>query len=211
MNAPRQTVSVLFGGKSPEHWVSVKSGLFAMLHLDPARYQVRGVYFDQQGKPAPAASCRNAIATFFARNEVTFFGPGETPPADDLCTWLQERAHPSGEMCLRDGGQGDWGLFLPVFHGQGGEDGSIQGFLEFMRLPYGGCNLEGSALGIDKILTKQFCEAAGLASAVDCSNRCYLGTESAGLPGTLPPLRFTAIYQTRPFRFVDRLASCNPF
>lgn len=165
MNQLRQTVSVLFGGKSPEHWVSVKSGLFAMLHLDPARYQARGVYFDQHGKPASAASCRDAIATFFARNEVTFFGPGETPPANDICTWLQQRAHPSGETCLHDGGKGDWGLFLPVFHGQGGEDGSIQGFLEFMRLPYAGCNLEGSALGIDKILTKQFSEAAGLTVA----------------------------------------------
>lgn len=218
MNKTRQTVTVLFGGKSPEHWVSVKSGLFALLHLDPSRYQARGVYFDQQGKPAPAATCRDAIATFFARNDVTFFGPGETPPADDLCAWLQERAHPSGDTCLRDGGQGDWGLFLPVFHGQGGEDGSIQGFLEFLRLPYGGCNMEGSALGIDKILTKQFCEAAGLAvapwamvtnvtwahDAQACLERC----RPLGLPLFIKPARLgSSIGLHRVTRFEELAAA----
>lgn len=165
MTDTRQTVTVLFGGKSPEHWISVKSGLFALLHLHPDRYRARGVYFDQTGRPASAAVCREIIATFFARNEVAFFGPGEQAPSDDICTWLQQRVHPAGETFLRDGGQGDWGISLPVFHGQGGEDGSIQGALEFMGLPYGGCNLEGSALGIDKILTKQCCEAAGLTVA----------------------------------------------
>lgn len=214
MNEIRQTVTVLFGGKSPEHWVSVKSGLFALLHLDPSRYLARGVYFDQQGKPMSAAVCRDAIATFFARNEVTFFGPSEAPPSDDLCAWLQERAHPSGETCLHDGGQGDWGLFLPVFHGQGGEDGSIQGFLEFMRLPYGGCNLEGSALGIDKILTKQFCEASGLTVAPwtgvttitwtrekqACLERC----RSLGFPLFIKPARLgSSIGLHRVIRFED--------
>ena len=210
----RQTITVLFGGKSPEHWISVKSGLFALLHLDPLLYRARGVYFDQNGYPASAASCRDAIAIFFARNEVAFFGPGESAPADDICSWLQDCVHPSGVSCLRDGGKGDWGLFLPIFHGQGGEDGSIQGFLEFLGLPYGGCNLAGSALGIDKILTKQFCEAAGVAvapwtvvtaaawakNAKDCLARCH----SVGLPLFVKPARLgSSIGLHRVTRFDD--------
>lgn len=214
MTDTRQTITVLFGGKSPEHWISVKSGLFAMLHLDTKRYRVNCVYFDQNGCPTSAIVCRDAIATFFARNEVTFFAPGESAPAVDICTWLQNRVHPSGEICLRDGGQGDWGLFLPVFHGQGGEDGSIQGFLEFLGLPYGGCNLIGSALGIDKILTKQFCEAAGLAVAPwvavtsytwikdmqDCLSRC----QALGFPLFIKPARLgSSIGMHRVTRFED--------
>ena len=210
----RQTVTVLFGGKSPEHWVSVKSGLFALLHLDPVRYFARGVYFDQTGRAASETVCREAIATFFARNEVSFFGPGENMPSSDLCAWLQERAHPAGNTCLRDEGRGDWGLFLPIFHGQGGEDGSIQGFLEFLGLPYGGCNLEGSALGIDKILAKQCCQAAGLTvapwTAIDsvswrkdirvCLERCY----SLGLPLFIKPARLgSSIGLARVTRFED--------
>lgn len=214
MSDTRQPITVLFGGKSPEHWVSVKSGLFALLHLDPARYLVRGVYFDETGHPTSATTCKEAIATFFARNEVSFFGPGEHAPADNLCSWLQDRAHPSGASCLRDGGLGDWGLFLPVFHGQGGEDGSIQGLLEFLGLAYGGCNLEGSALGIDKILTKQCCEAIGLAVApwvaIDsaawnkdpaaCLERC----RPLGLPLFIKPARLgSSIGLSRVTRFED--------
>lgn len=214
MNDTRQPITVLFGGKSPEHWVSVKSGLFVLLHLNPLRYQVRGVYFDQTGCPASATTCKEAIATFFARNEVSFFGPGEHAPADDICSWLQDRAHPSGDSCLRDGGLGDWGLILPIFHGQGGEDGSIQGFMEFFGLAYGGCNLEGSALGIDKILTKQCCEAIGLAvapwTAIDsaawtrnpevCLERCH----SLGLPLFIKPARLgSSIGLKRVTRFED--------
>ncbi len=210
----RQTVTVLFGGKSPEHWVSVKSGLFVLLHLDSKRYLARGVYFDQTGKPASAAVCREAIATFFARNEVSFFGPGENAPADDICAWLQDCAHPAGDACFRNEGQGDWGIFLPVFHGQGGEDGSIQGFLEFLGLPYGGCNLEGSALGIDKILTKQCCQAAGLDvapwAAVDSAawakdaNACLERCRPLGLPLFIKPARLgSSIGLSRITRFDD--------
>ncbi|UJP02356.1 MAG: D-alanine--D-alanine ligase [Nitrosomonas sp.] len=103
---------------------------------------------------------------------------------------------------------------MPVFHGQGGEDGSIQGLLEFLGLPYGGCNLEGLALGIDKILTKQCCEAVGLAvapwTAIDsaawgkdpaaCLERC----RPLGLPLFIKPARLgSSIGLSRVTRFED--------
>lgn len=51
-----------------------------------------------------------------------------------------------------------------ALHGRGGEDGTIQGLLEFMQIPYTGSGVKGSAIGMDKLRTKQLLEGAGLAT-----------------------------------------------
>lgn len=52
-----------------------------------------------------------------------------------------------------------------ALHGRGGEDGTIQGALEFMGIPYTGSNVLGSALGMDKVRCKQLFKAVGLSTA----------------------------------------------
>nr|NIR58398.1 D-alanine--D-alanine ligase [Gammaproteobacteria bacterium] len=51
-----------------------------------------------------------------------------------------------------------------ALHGRGGEDGRIQGLLEFMGIPYTGSGVKGSAIGMDKLRTKQLLTGAGLAT-----------------------------------------------
>ncbi|MFQ5634811.1 MAG: D-alanine--D-alanine ligase, partial [Gammaproteobacteria bacterium] len=51
-----------------------------------------------------------------------------------------------------------------ALHGRGGEDGRIQGLLEFMRIPYTGSGVRGSAIAMDKLRTKQLLTGAGLAT-----------------------------------------------
>ena len=52
-----------------------------------------------------------------------------------------------------------------ALHGRGGEDGTIQGLLEFMGIPYTGSGVKGSAIGMDKLRTKQLLTGAGLATS----------------------------------------------
>ena len=46
-------------------------------------------------------------------------------------------------------------VVFPVLHGPMGEDGSVQGFLEVLKMPYVGCNILSSSLAMDKITTKR--------------------------------------------------------
>lgn len=63
-------------------------------------------------------------------------------------------------------------LVFPALHGRIGEDGTIQGFLEILELPYVGSNVHGSATAMDKILAKQVFQRVGLPVAADLdSNR----------------------------------------
>lgn len=52
-----------------------------------------------------------------------------------------------------------------VMHGRGGEDGAIQGLLEWLQIPYTGSNIMSSSLGMDKVKTKQIWQAIGLPTA----------------------------------------------
>ena len=53
-------------------------------------------------------------------------------------------------------------MILPIVHGSGGEDGSLQGFLELAGVPYVGAGVLGSALQMDKEVTKRLLQAAGI-------------------------------------------------
>ncbi len=53
-------------------------------------------------------------------------------------------------------------LFIPVLHGQFGEDGSIQGFFEMLHKPYVGCSFSAAAVAMDKAMTKQIAQSIGI-------------------------------------------------
>ena len=55
-----------------------------------------------------------------------------------------------------------------LLHGPGGEDGTVQGLFEFMKLPYSGCGVLASALTMDKIRTKLLWQGAGLVTPPSC-------------------------------------------
>lgn len=57
---------------------------------------------------------------------------------------------------------GDYDRAFLILHGKGGEDGVIQGLMEYIKLPYTGCGVEASAIGIDKVMTKRVWESAGI-------------------------------------------------
>ncbi|MDO6963773.1 D-alanine--D-alanine ligase family protein [Rhizobium alvei] len=145
----RPRILVLFGGRSSEHDVSIKSATNVLRAIDPAKYEPVPVYVTHKGHWLPA----------------TFDGTHlETPLAG-----------PS--LCLLPGGCGRLlaspeegtpyevpkiDFAFPVLHGLGGEDGSIQGLCEAALVPYLGCGIQGSAAALDKDVAKRLMLAAGV-------------------------------------------------
>jgi D-alanine-D-alanine ligase len=150
----RLRVAVLFGGRSAEHEISCLSARSIIGALDPDRYEVvpvgiakdGGWYLLPEGPPeAPT-------------------GEGPLPavaPRDGAEVALDQRPG-SRALVTAEGRRIAIDVVFPVLHGPFGEDGTIQGFLEMVDLPYVGSGVLGSAVGMDKAIQKTLFAAAGL-------------------------------------------------
>lgn len=125
------TVAVLFGGKSAEHDISLRSARAVLDHLDRRRYQVRLVGIDRDGGFLDEEASTRLLA------DGRIDGRGGAP-------FLP----------------GDADVVFPVLHGPGGEDGTVQGWLDLVGVPYVGSGCTGSALAMDKGLAKHVLRSA---------------------------------------------------
>lgn len=145
----RPKVGILFGGRSEEHAVSVKSAREVAGNLDTAKYEPFYVGITEDGA---WKLCD---------------GPSEGWENGDCRTAVlsPDRSRP-GLLVLADGKYETLGLdvVLPVLHGKFGEDGAVQGLLELSGIPYAGCDLPSSALCMDKSLTYLVAQSAGIAT-----------------------------------------------
>jgi D-alanine-D-alanine ligase len=137
----RLTVGLLFGGRSAEHEVSLRSAAAIHSNLDPKKYRVVSIYIDKQGRWRQVDSPRLS-PTQLRRGTSASFLP-----------WGPERGGPSG---LRAD------IYFPILHGPYGEDGTIQGLFEMADVPYVGAGVTASAAGMDKRIMKTLFAAAGL-------------------------------------------------
>ncbi|WP_075661988.1 D-alanine--(R)-lactate ligase [Streptomyces acidiscabies] len=142
-------VGIVFGGRSEEHPVSVKSAQEVAKNLDLARYEPHYIGITKSGSwklcSGPAPDWENG-----ACRPVT----------------LSPDSGVRGLLVLEDGRYDTIGLdvVLPVLHGRLGEDGAIQGLLELSGIPYAGCDVQSSALCMDKSLTYLVARDAGIAT-----------------------------------------------
>ncbi len=138
-------VAVLLGGRSPEHDVSVRSGLQVLRHLDRARHVVRPVLLDRDGRWWPAAEPLVDIETSPERLRADSVGP--------------MRPGAAVEYLLGSCGVE---VVFPVLHGKFGEDGTVQGMLELHDVPFVGSGCAASAVAMDKIRTRECLQAYGI-------------------------------------------------
>jgi D-alanine---(R)-lactate ligase len=134
---PRLRVAVIFGGCSEEHPISVKSAREIAEVLDRRTYEPFYVGITQSGA---WKLCD---------------GPGPNWDNDNgRAVVLSPDRHVRGLLVLEEGRYETLplDLVIPVLHGKLGEDGAIQGLLELAGLPYVGCDLQSSALCMDKSL-----------------------------------------------------------
>lgn len=143
----RLRVGILFGGPSEEHPVSVKSAQEVANNLDGRKYEPLWIGITKCGAwrlcGGPDAgweegACRPAVLS------------------------PDRRVH--GLLVMEQGRYETVGLdvVLPVLHGRGGEDGAIQGLLELCGIPYVGCDIQSSALCMDKSLTYLVARSVGI-------------------------------------------------
>ena len=149
-------LAVLFGGKSVEHEISVISALQAMNSLDPAKYDIIPVYITKQNDFYTGNVLRDIeryrdIAKLLTEaTRVTFVSENGKTRLERL----PAKKFGSSTVSEID-------VAFPIVHGTNVEDGALQGFLKTLNLPFVGCDVLASAVGMDKFVMKTLLKDAG--------------------------------------------------
>jgi D-alanine-D-alanine ligase len=149
-------VVILFGGASSEHSISCATASGVLSAIDREKYEVIPVGITREGLFVPAEDdVQKWALTAGDLPEVSFEGKTIIwPSASGTELKFQDD---NGVHSL-----GNIDVVFPVLHGPNGEDGTMQGFIELMNLPYVGNGVLASAAGIDKEFSKALFIAAGL-------------------------------------------------
>lgn len=154
----KTNVAVFFGGRSTEHEISVISANQAINALDADRYRVIPVYISKEGRwytGAPLTDLKRYrdIPSLLADKEVeeVYF----RPVFGDYNLYL---ANPKGMFGKKNVAE-KIDVVIPVLHGANGEDGTFEGILEAIGIPFAGCDTLSSANGMDKITMKMILRA----------------------------------------------------
>ncbi len=142
MQSPKIRLGILFGGRSSEHEISIKSAANVVRAVDPARYEVILFAIDRRG------GWRAASSADLSAVEIQASGEGAAYRAASLAKILPDLARCD--------------VIFPVLHGKLGEDGTMQGLLRVLDVPFVGADVTGSAVGMDKWMMKRLLAEAGL-------------------------------------------------
>lgn len=142
-------IAVFFGGRSVEHEVSVISALQAIDALDKQKYEVLPVYISKTGRWLSGAHLLEVDNYKNLKELIADSDEIRIVPHADGGSLVQMK-----EGFLKKPVMHKIDLAFPILHGTFGEDGAIQGVFELMGIPYVGCNVLSSAIGMDKITTK---------------------------------------------------------
>ncbi len=154
-------VGVVFGGRSGEHEISLRSARSVIEALDREKYDVVPIAISKAGKwlgpmeaiaLLPESTQSSVPSKGFDKtgNAVAIIGD----PSQSGLVALGNRAGNSSSQPLD--------VVFPVLHGTYGEDGTLQGLLDLAGIPYVGCGVLASACGMDKVAMKSLFRDAGL-------------------------------------------------
>lgn len=156
-NRPKIRIGVLFGGRSGEHEVSLRSARSVMAALDRDRYVVVPIGITKEGRwvAAGVEALASGLVNGDARSAILLPEPSNAS--------LMTMDHVTGDATASNlSVMTALDVVFPVLHGTYGEDGTVQGLLELAGVPYVGAGVVGSAVGMDKAIFKQVMVAAGL-------------------------------------------------
>lgn len=138
-------IGLLYGGKSAEHEVSLSTACAVTKALNFDQYEVYPIFITLEGE--------------------WLTGPRLTAPVDSI-EKLQFKSNnrPNNiSTFIEEHERAPFDVIFPLLHGTNGEDGTVQGFLEVLNIPYVGNGVLASSAGMDKVVMKQLFEIAGLA------------------------------------------------
>lgn len=146
-------IGVIFGGRSGEHEVSLRSAESVINALDREKYDVVPIAITKEGrwlKSSEATQLLPSAVIESADKHVAILGD----PTDRGLAWIAAQGVSEARESLD--------VLFPVLHGTYGEDGTIQGLLEMADIPYVGCDVLASSAGMDKVIMKRLFREAGL-------------------------------------------------
>ncbi len=157
----KTNVAVFFGCRSVEHEVSIISAVQAMRSIDREKYDITPVYVTKDGEMY-TGECLFEIESYRNLPELL--------KASKKVNFIREK----GSVVMKYENSGLFSkkgviidVAFPIVHGTNCEDGTIQGLFEFLNLPYVGCDIISSAVGMDKAVFKDVLKKAGL-PVLDC-------------------------------------------
>ena len=151
-------VGIVFGGRSPEHNISLLSAYNVVGNIDRSKFEPVLLAIDKEG------------IWHYGGNKMTISNPTDAAkvslPQYDNTVYVSQNAHDrsvinkeTGEVITKID------VLYPVLHGAYGEDGAIQGMAKVAGLPCVGCGILGSSAGMDKDVTKRLLRDAGIGIA----------------------------------------------
>jgi len=136
----RKKICLLFGGRSEEHEISIRSAVSIYNNLEKKKFEVVSIYIDKKGGWKIVPSPRLSFQKLTER------------PSYPFLPW-EKKALPQSIKA---------DIYFPALHGPYGEDGIIQGLFEMSNVPYVGAGVTASALAMDKALSKTIFKAMNL-------------------------------------------------
>ena len=155
------SVGIVFGGRSGEHEVSVRSAKTVIEQINKDKYEVIPIAVTNEGHwlnpvesmgllPSSTQALLIDDIGKYPRNSIALVGDTRYKGLTKLeCELGEEKTTP-------------FDVVFPVLHGTFGEDGTIQGLFEMAGIPYVGCGVLASSCGMDKVIMKTLFRDAGL-------------------------------------------------
>lgn len=147
-------IAVAFGGKSVEHEISVLSAIQVMSAISDD-YEIFPLYIAKDGRMFCEEELKS-LDTFSNIEQFTLQHQSVTLVRRDANVYLV----PARKHFFEKERRVD--LVIPILHGTNGEDGSFQGYVQTLGIPYTGCSVLAGAIGQDKVIMKQILQDSGL-------------------------------------------------
>lgn len=145
----RIKVAIMFGGKSVEHEVSVISGIQAILSMDTEKYEVLPVYITKNNEMYIGDAIGD-IESYKNLDELLKKSQRVVMLNDDGKVKLV----PYPIKMFKKNNSIEIDVAFPIVHGTNVEDGTLQGYLKTLGIPFVGCDVTASAIGMDKYIMK---------------------------------------------------------
>ena len=170
-------VAMMFGGKSVEHEVSIISGIQAIMSMDTEKYEVIPVYINKNNEMYMGEEIGNIdaykdIDALLSKSQrVILINENEKV---SLAPYPQKRFGKNKNVQID--------LVFPIVHGTNVEDGALQGYLKTIGIPFVGCDVTASAVGMDKYVSKAILKDNGI-PVLDCV--CFTTKDYADMDALL--------------------------
>jgi D-alanine-D-alanine ligase len=154
----KKKLAIIYGGKSGEHDVSLQTAMSVINAVDQSKYECYPIYITRGGKWCNGPRLEGKVDSVEQLDL-------SRPDSQDLLPATLDQSDQDQIVSITDGfyeTSAGYDVIFPLLHGPNGEDGTVQGLLELLDLPYVGAGVLASSVGMDKVIMKKLFAQEGL-------------------------------------------------